>query len=1090
MKLYPEYKGLDLPGIDKEMLKRWEKEKIFEKSVEQRPENKRWVFYEGPPSANGMPGIHHVMARAIKDLFCRYHTLKGFRVERKGGWDTHGLPIELSVEKELGITKDDIGKSISIEEYNAKCKATVMRFKSEWDDITRKMGYWVDLDNPYITYESDYIESVWFLLEKLHDKGLLYKGYTIQPYSPAAGTGLSSHELNMPGAYREVKDTTVVGLFKVTKSDKAAFLFDDAVEDVRIAAWTTTPWTLPSNTALAVGPNIDYVKIKTANPYTHTSVSVIMAKALVSSWFGGKNQPAIESQSDSFKGSALSAIRYEPLLDFGIPIEPLLDGTDAYLVLTGDHVTTSDGTGIVHTAPSFGADDQRVAKANGIGTLTLVDQSGKFNEHVGPFSGRYVKDYKDDPNYTSVDVDIAILLKTEGKALNVQKYEHNYPHCWRTDKPVLYYPMDSWFVKSTACKDRMIELNKTINWKPAHTGEKRFGNWLENLQDWNLSRSRFWGVPLPIWRTDDGTDERCIGSIDELAKAIDDANEKLGLKQYVPADLHRPFIDEVILVSSDGRPMKRETDLIDVWFDSGSMPYAQWHYPFENVEVFKQNYPADFIAEGVDQTRGWFFTLHAISTMVFDSIAFKNVVSNGLVLDKNGQKMSKRLGNAADPFKTIDKYGADATRWYMLSNAQPWDNLKFDEDGIVESTRKLFSTLYNTYSFFSLYANLDEWRSNDQAVPPVADRPEIDRWILSRLHTLIDAYQSDMDDFDVTTSCRRIELFVNDHLSNWYVRLNRRRFWKGELSDDKRAAYATLHECLVTIAQMISPVAPFFSDWLYANLTAHDDKQMESVHLSDLPKSSKELIDAALIRRMDYAQQISSLILSIRKKEKLRVRLPLRRILLPVIDDQFQADIEQVKSLILSEVNVKGVEYITDTTGIVSKKAKPNFKTLGKRLGKNMKVAAGIIDGFDQDAIAKFEKDGVFKINIEGEDFNLDREDIEVISEDIPGWQVASEDGVTVALDVTLDDALKAEGTARELVNRIQNLRKSSGLNVTDRIQVRVESLEGIEEAILKFGDYIKAETLADSLEGVTSYDGDKVDWLEGEEIGLDVIKN
>jgi isoleucyl-tRNA synthetase len=1095
MSLYPEYKGMNLPAIDQEMLKWWDENNIFDKSVNQRPEDKRWVFYEGPPSANGMPGIHHVMARAIKDLFCRYHTLKGYRVERKGGWDTHGLPIELSVEKELGITKDDIGKSISIEDYNIKCRETVMRYKAEWDDITRKMGYWVDLDNPYITYENDYIESVWFLLGKLYDKGLLYKGYTIQPYSPAAGTGLSSHELNMPGAYKEVKDTTVVALFKVINNAQSSFLFDDANEDVRIAAWTTTPWTLPSNTALSAGPDISYIKIKTSNPYTHTPVSVVLAEALVPTWFGGKNQSTVEGQSEAFKGSQLKGIRYEPLLDFGNEIEPLLGGTDAYVVLTGDHVTTSDGTGIVHTAPSFGADDQRVAKANGVGTLTLVDQTGKFKENVGPYSGRYVKDYKDEPGYVAVDIDIAIQLKTEGKALNVQKYEHNYPHCWRTDKPVLYYPMDSWFIKSTACKDRMIELNKTINWKPAHTGEKRFGNWLENLQDWNLSRSRFWGIPLNIWRTEDGTEEKCIGSIAQLAKEIDAANASLNLAQHVPGDLHRPFIDEIILVSSNGQPMKRESDLIDVWFDSGAMPYAQWHYPFENEEKFKQNYPADFIAEGVDQTRGWFFTLHAIATMAFDSIAFKNVVSNGLVLDKNGQKMSKRLGNAVDPFKTITKYGADATRWYMLSNAQPWDNLKFDEEGIVESTRKLFSTLYNTYSFFALYANLDQWNADDAGVMPVDQRPEIDRWILSRLQTLIDAFQADMDDFDVTTACRRIEVFVNDHLSNWYVRLNRRRFWKGELSDDKRAAYATLHECLMVISQMISPVAPFFSDWLYRSLTASSGKHPESVHLTDLPLPKHDLLDEALLRRMDYAQHISSLILSIRKKEKLRVRLPLRRILLPVLDDQFQSDIDQVKELILSEVNVKEIEYITDTAGMVSKKAKANFKSLGKRLGKNMKVAAEIIQSLDQEAIAKFEKGGTLTINVEGEDFTLEREDIEVISEDIPGWQVAFEDGITVALDVTLDDELIAEGTARELVNRIQNLRKSSGLNVTDRIHVKVEALEGIEAAIQKFGEYIRTETLALTLISFApkSPEGDlnftKVEWMDGEEIGIAIEK-
>lgn len=1089
MSLYPEYKNLNLPAIDKEMLAWWEKHDIFQKSIDQRPEDKRWIFYEGPPSANGMPGIHHVMSRSIKDLFCRYHTLKGYRVERKGGWDTHGLPIELSVEKELGITKEDIGKSISIEDYNAKCKATVMRYKAEWDDITRKMGYWVDLDHPYITYENTYIESVWWLLRQLYDKKLLYKGFTIQPYSPAAGTGLSSHELNMPGAYKEVKDTTVVALFKVKKDSTSSFLFDHDDEDVRIAAWTTTPWTLPSNTALSAGPEIDYVKIKTVNPYTNTPVSVVMASTLVANWFGGKNQPVVESKSNTFKGKQLAGIRYEPLLDFGNPIEPLLGGTDAYVVLTGDHVTTSDGTGIVHTAPSFGADDQRVAKANGVGTLTLVDITGKFKTTVGPFSNRYIKDYKDEPGYVAPDIDIAIMLKTEGKALNVQKYEHNYPHCWRTDKPVMYYPLDSWFVKSTACRDRMIELNNTINWKPAHTGEKRFGNWLENLQDWNLSRSRFWGIPLPIWRTEDGLIEKCIGSIDELKEEIEKANQSLNLKQTVPSDLHRPFIDDVVLVSMDGRAMRRETDLIDVWFDSGSMPYAQWHYPFENNEVFARNYPADFIAEGVDQTRGWFFTLHAIAAMVFDSVAFKNVVSNGLVLDKNGQKMSKRLGNAADPFATINQYGADATRWYMLSNAQPWDNLKFDEEGIVESTRKLFSTLYNTYSFFSLYANLDAWKADDADVMPVADRPEIDRWIISRLHVLINEFHQDMDDYDVTSACRKIEVFVSDHLSNWYVRLNRRRFWKGELSADKKAAYATLHECLLKVSQMISPVAPFFSDWLYQNLTSFSKAYPESVHLSDLPEVTHELLDEALIRRMDYAQHISSLILSIRKKERLRVRLPLRRILLPVLNDNFKADVEQVKDLILSEVNVKEIEYITDTAGIVSKKAKANFKTLGKRLGKNMKEAADIIQALDQNSILNFEKNGTLDIQVGGEKIELNAEDLEIMSEDIPGWQVASEDGVTVALDITLDENLIAEGTARELVNRIQNLRKSNGFNVTDRITIKIESLDGVQAAVSAYGDYIQNETLANSILVEPMVDGSVVEWMDGEEIMIAVEK-
>lgn len=1090
MKLYPEFKNLDLPAIDTSILKWWEENRIFEKSVEQRPSDNRWVFYEGPPSANGMPGIHHVMSRTIKDLFCRYHTLKGFRVERKGGWDTHGLPIELSVEKELGITKDDIGKSISIEDYNTKCRETVMRYKAEWDEVTRKMGYWVDLNNPYITYENSYIESVWFLLNKLYSKGLLYKGYTIQPYSPAAGTGLSSHELNMPGAYKNVKDTTVVALFKVTKDPSSSWLFESPDEDVRIAAWTTTPWTLPSNTALSVGPDIEYVKVKTTNPYTHAPVSVVLAKDLVSNWFGAKNQPEVILQSDPFTGNRMKGIRYEPLLDFGNEIEPLLDGVEAYLVLTGDHVTTSDGTGIVHTAPSFGADDQKVAKANGVGTLTLVTPSGKFKDSVGPYSGRYVKDYTNDPDYVSVDVDIAVQLKTEGKALNVQRYEHNYPHCWRTDKPILYYPLDSWFIKSTACRERMMELNRQINWKPAHTGEKRFGNWLENLQDWNLSRSRYWGIPLPIWRTEDGNEEKCIGSVATLSQEIEAANKALGLNQQVPSDLHRPFIDEIVLVSSDGRPMRRESDLIDVWFDSGAMPYAQWHYPFENEEKFKNSFPADFIAEGVDQTRGWFFTLHAIATMAFDSIAFKNVVSNGLVLDKNGQKMSKRLGNAIDPFTTLNKYGADATRWYMMSNAQPWDNLKFDLEGISESTRKLFGTLYNTYAFFALYANLDSWSPATSTVPSFEDRPEVDRWILSRLNMLVESYRRDMDDYDVTTACRSIETFVDEHLSNWYVRLNRRRFWKGELSADKESAYATLHECLLVVSQLISSVAPFFSEWMYRNLTMSLNEKIESVHITLLPKFDPSRHDEALIRRMEYAQKISSLVLSIRKKEKLRVRLPLKRILLPVLDSSFQEDVEQVQDLILSEVNVKTIEFISDTSGMVSKKAKANFKTLGKRYGKIMKSLAALIQEFDQATILNFEKEGMMKLEVEGEDVLLNAEDIEILSEDIPGWQVASDGGLTVALDIHLDDALLEEGTARELVNRIQNIRKSLGLNVTDRINVKVENLEGISNAIHAHSSYIQNETLADTLQPGEVADGNQVEWLDGATIKIQVTRS
>ena len=1101
---YPEFKNLNLPEIDKEVLRFWEQNDVFHRSVEQRPESNRFVFYEGPPSANGKPGIHHVMARTIKDLFCRYQTLLGKRVERKGGWDTHGLPIELSVEKELGITKEDIGKSISIAEYNQKCRETVMRYKNLWDDITVKMGYWVDLNDPYITYENSYIESVWYLLKQLYNKDLMYKGYTIQPYSPAAGTGLSSHELNMPGTYRDVKDTSAVAQFKVVRNEVSDFLFNKVSDgDVYFIAWTTTPWTLPSNTALAVGARMKYVLVSTFNPYTYLHVNLILAEELVGKWFKPEQSEAEfdDYQAgdkvipykvlDTFTGNQFEMLDYEQLLPY---VQPT-DGK-AFKVLIGDFVSTEDGTGIVHIAPSFGADDMRIGKKYGMGSLTLVDKQGKFVDEVSDFAGRYVKNYKDDPDYRNVDIDISIKLKEENKAFNVQKYSHNYPHCWRTDKPVLYYPLDSWFIRSTAMKDRMVELNNTIKWKPAHTGEKRFGNWLENLQDWNLSRSRYWGIALPVWRTEDSSEEKCIGSIAELTEEIEKANNTLGLDQKVPQDLHRPYIDEVTLVSDSGQPMRREQDLIDVWFDSGSMPYAQWHYPFENKENFAQNFPADFIAEGVDQTRGWFFTLHAIASMVFDSVAFKTVVSNGLVQDKDGRKMSKRLGNAIEPFETLAKYGADATRWYMISNANPWENIKFNVDGITEVQRKLFGTLYNTYSFFALYANIDEYSILDKGLTPVADRPEIDRWIISKLHSLVAEYRRYMDDYEPTQACRLVETFVNDHLSNWYVRLNRRRFWKGEMSEDKRMAYDTLLECLMVTSQLMAPVAPFFSDWLYRNISSSTIEAATeqgqtgghiSVHLTDLAVSDSELIDKDLEQRMDYAQRISSLVLSLRKKERLRVRQPLKRIMLPVIDEAFQGYVEEVRDLILSEVNVKSIEFIQDTEGLLKKKAKPNFKTLGRRLGRHMKSAAQVIGALNQQQIGEIERTNAFTLKVDGETFDLTLDDIEVLTEDIPGWQVATDGPLVVALDITLDDALIAEGYARDLVNRIQNIRKQKDFNVTDRIVVEVESAEEVEQAVDLYGDYIKGETLADSLSASQNVDGEAVEWGDGGSLNVKV---
>ena len=1095
--MYKEYKTLNLPEIDQDILSFWEENDIFTKSVESRDAENSYVFYEGPPSANGKPGIHHVMARAIKDLFCRYQTLKGKRVERKGGWDTHGLPIELAVEKELGITKEDIGKTITVDDYNSKCREVVMRYKDMWDDITRKMGYWVDLDNPYITYENNYIESVWWILSQLYQKDYMYKGYTIQPYSPAAGTGLSTHELNMPGCYKNVKDTTVVAMFKVVRNEQSDFLFDSADEDVRILAWTTTPWTLPSNTALTAGPKIQYVKIKTINPYTEAPVSVILADDLISKWFKTGDDAEPLDKSTPFAGAQLEGIRFEQLLSFDNAIEELNGATDAFRVILGDFVTTEDGTGIVHTAPSFGADDRRAAITNGIGTLTLVNKQGAFIDTVGEFSNRYVKNYKDEAEYKNVDVDIAVKLKKEGKAFNVAKYEHNYPHCWRTDKPVLYYPLDSWFVRASAARERMYELNKTINWKPAATGEGRFGKWLENLQDWNLSRSRFWGIPLPIWRTEDGEQEKCIGSIEELTTEIEKANTALGLNQHTPDDLHRPYIDDVILVSDDGHPMRRELDLIDVWFDSGSMPYAQWHYPFENVEKWKRNFPADFIAEGVDQTRGWFYTLHAIATMVFDSVAFKNVVSNGLVLDKNGAKMSKRLGNAVNPFEAIEKYGVDTNRWYMIANSPPWDNLKFDLGGVEETRNKFFGTLFNTYKFYAQYANVDNFFINEQDIIPIADRPEIDRWIISKLNSLVAEYTAAMDDYEPTKACRAIETFVIDNLSNWYVRLCRRRFWKGEMSEDKRAAYETLFQCLMVCGQLMSPVAPFFAEWLYKNLSdpiresaiKHNTPlRFESVHLTHLTKTEEEYIDKTLEQQMEYAQRISSLVLSLRKKQSIRVRQPLQKILLPVLNADFRKNVEHVAPLICSEVNIKEIEYVTDTSGVIKKSIKPNFKTLGKRLGKDMKEAANAINALNQEDIAAIEQAGQYTLSINSQNYDLTTEDFIISSEDIPGWLVATDKDITTALDITITDELLAEGTARELVNRIQNIRKSKDFAITDRIHITIKEHEAIMDALDTFGNYIREETLADTITSMENIgEGEVVDLLEGVQIKIRV---
>ncbi len=1098
--LYKEYKGLHLPRIEAEMLASWEAEDAFQKSVSLREGATPFVFYEGPPSANGLPGIHHVISRTLKDLVCRYKTMKGFQVKRKGGWDTHGLPIELGVEKELGITKEDIGKTISVEAYNRKCREAVLRYKDKWDEITRKMGYWVDLEHPYVTFTNDYIESLWWLLSELYKKGLLYQSVSIQPYSPAAGTGLSSHELNQPGTYKLVKDTSIVAMFNLLPDNHNRFLFDAVRREhpsaqpgspetaIFLLAWTTTPWTLPSNLGLTVGPAIDYVLVRTFNPYTHQPVQVILASNLVGQYFqpGDDNADFDQYHPDSkvlpwkilaaFKGADLEGSRYEQLLPAAAnsleKITEITPGADPFRVMLDTFVTTADGTGIVHTAPAFGADDYKVGKKYNIGILTLVDRQGKFVADLGEFSHRYVKNYTDDPTYADVNVDIAVKLKKENRAFKIEKYEHNYPHCWRTDKPVLYYPLDAWFIRTTAVKDRMVELNKTINWKPKSTGEGRFGNWLENVVDWNLSRSRYWGTPLPIWRTAEGTEEKCIGSVEELNREIRKATAALGgdiNKNYFHdgiLDLHKPYVDEIVLVSDSGLPMQRVPDLIDVWFDSGAMPYAQWHFPFENQAEFRQSFPADFIAEGVDQTRGWFYTLHALAVMLFDSVAYKTCVSNGLVLDKNGNKMSKRLGNMVDPFATIAEFGADATRWYLITNASPWDNLKFDLGGIREIQRKFFGTLYNTYQFFALYANVDGFAFSEAYIP-VAARPEIDRWILSALNSLVGRVTAGFDDYEPTTAGRLIEDFVDEMLSNWYVRLCRRRFWKGEYEEDKISAYQTLYECLETILKLMAPISPFLSDALFINLNAITNRhKVTSVHHTRYPEADESVIDLPLEERMRMAQDASSLVLSLRKKINIKVRQPLQKILVPVLNAHMKEQFQQIEELIQSEVNVKEVAYLEED-GFISKKIKPNYVALGKRLGPKMKAVASALASFGQEDIARLEKEGSYSLLIENEPVILQVTDVEISSEDIPGWMVASKGPLTVALDVTVTPELEEEGNARELVNRIQKIRKDNGFALTDRIVVELTAHPGLAEAVNKYNNYICAEILADKIDFV-----------------------
>jgi isoleucyl-tRNA synthetase len=1124
-KKFTEYKGLDLPVVATEVLKYWKENKIFEQSVTSREGSQPYVFFEGPPSANGLPGIHHVMARAIKDIFCRYKTQKGFQVKRKAGWDTHGLPVELGTEKELGITKEDIGAKISVEEYNEACKKTVMRYTDVWNDLTEKMGYWVDMNDPYVTYKSKYMETVWWLLKQIYNKDLLYKGYTIQPYSPKAGTGLSSHEVNQPGSYRDVTDTTVVAQFKAVNETLPDFL--TGFGDIHFLAWTTTPWTLPSNTALTVGPKIDYVLVETFNQYTFRPTKVILAKNLVGKQFTKGFFESTESHDfesfkegdkkipfqvlKEFKGSDIVGIRYEQLMKLALPND---NPENAFRVISGDFVTTEDGTGIVHTAPTFGADDAKVAKeatpevppmlvkdAND-NLVPLVDLQGRFIQGLGDYSGKYVKNeyYNDgEAPERSTDVEIAIQLKEENKAFKVEKYVHSYPHCWRTDKPILYYPLDSWFIKVTEVKERMFDLNETINWKPKSTGEGRFGNWLKNANDWNLSRSRYWGIPLPIWRNEEGTEEILVGSVEELYNEIEKSIKAGFLKEnpfkgfeignmdesnYDLVDLHKNVVDEIVLVSPSGKPMKRESDLIDVWFDSGSMPYAQWHYPFENKEKIDGNedFPADFIAEGVDQTRGWFYTLHAIGTLVFDKVAYKNVVSNGLVLDKEGQKMSKRLGNAVDPFTTLAEYGPDATRWYMIANANPWDNLKFDIEGVAEVRRKFFGTLYNTYSFFSLYANIDNFTYAEADIP-LGERPEIDRWVLSELNSLVKDVDSFYADYEPTKAARAISDFVQENLSNWYVRLCRRRFWKGEYGTDKIAAYQTLYTCLVTVSKLAAPIAPFFMDNLYRDLTqATQSENFDSVHLAKFPKYVEKYVDKSLESKMMKAQTVSSLVLSLRKKEMIKVRQPLQKVMIPILDESQRHEIEAVSDLIKAEVNVKEIVLLDDASGVLVKQIKPNFKALGPRFGKDMGLIAKEIQSFTQEQINTLDSEGSFTLVLSGKSITLSLEDVEISSQDIPGWLVANANGITVALDITITEELRMEGIARELVNRIQNIRKDSGFEVTDKIEVTLEKNEQLEKAIAANLNYVQTETLTKSLVFV-----EKVE--NGTEIEFDDIK-
>ena len=1130
---YREFTGLNLPALEKEVLERWSKEKTFEHSISHREGKPAFVFYEGPPSANGMPGIHHVISRTLKDLVCRYQTMRGFQVKRKGGWDTHGLPIELGVEKELGITKEDIGVKITVEEYNRKCREAVLRYKDKWDQITTQMGYWVDLKHPYITFENSYIETLWWLLSELYKKGLLYQSVSIQPYSPAAGTGLSSHELNQPGTYKDVKDTSVVAMFNAIRNERSEFLFEKSNgADCFFLAWTTTPWTLPSNLGLTVGADIDYVLVKTINPYTHQLIHVVLAEALLGKHFKEEGKDGdfnAYTEKDKivpwailhhFKGSDIEGCRYEQLLPFEANRPELAEG-DPFRVLTDSFVTTVDGTGIVHTAPAFGADDYKVGKRYGIGMLTMVDREGKFVNGLGEFSGRYVKNYKDQPDYVDVNVDIAVKLKKENRAFKVEKYEHSYPHCWRTDKPILYYPLDAWFIRTTALRDRMVALNKTIRWKPASTGEGRFGNWLENMVDWNLSRSRYWGTPLPIWRTEDGSETICIGTVKELKQkireAIDGGLEMRGLKKGMSgleeaidslvSDLHKPYVDDILLLSPGGQPMKRVPDLIDVWFDSGAMPYAQWGLPDASSNAYgplspenffayhKLNgndggsaFPASFIAEGVDQTRGWFYTLHAIGSLLFDSVAYQTVVSNGLVLDKNGNKMSKRLGNVVDPFQTIDKYGADATRWYLVTNASPWDNLKFDIDGIQEVQRKFFGTLYNTYQFFALYANLDGFKFEEKSIP-LSERPEIDRWILSSLHTLIKDVQAAMEEYEPTQAGRLIEDFLDEQLSNWYVRLCRRRFWKGEYATDKISAYQTLYECLETLTRLMAPISPFFSDLLFRELNAVTNRHaVDSVHLADFPVSDPACIDSGLEERMRWAQDASSLVLSLRKKVKINVRQPLQKMMIPVLDPNMKKQLERVADLIKAEVNVKELDYLDPNNTFIRKKIKPNFIALGKKLGPKMKAMSAALAAFSQEDIAALEQYGYKDVLLEGETFQLQVGEADITSEDVPGWTVASKGRITVALDLNLTPELVAEGQARELVNRIQKIRKDSGFELTDRVSVSVFAPSGLAESFGRFKDYICAEILADDLSFESGPQAQEIE-INGENLTVTVNK-